>query len=119
MATPQRDLCPACRRAPRCSGRSTPAKPVLSCKSFEAHEDLCITCNHEATCDRRGTSLRPVYYCEEFDAYVPVPQAAPPVTRKVERREYRGIGLCLDCEERSVCTVPKPEGGIWNCERYR
>ena len=120
MPTPHRDLCSTCARAPTCSQRGTRARPVHSCSSFQAYADLCTTCNHAATCQNRGTSLRPVFYCEEFDAYVPVAADSAPWTPTRETpRDYRGIGLCADCENRETCNVPKPEGGIWICEAYR
>lgn len=120
MATRRQDLCSTCRLAPTCSNLGTQAKPVSSCASFEAYADLCVTCNHSATCERRGTSLRPVFYCEEFDAYIPVAADSASWTPTRETpRNYRGIGLCADCESRETCVVPKPEGGIWTCEAYR
>jgi hypothetical protein len=29
------------------------------------------------------------------------------------------LGLCGLCEDRSTCTYPRPEGGVWHCEEYR
>lgn len=121
MSKPHHDLCSTCSLAPTCSNPGTPAKPVRSCASFQAHTDLCTTCNHLATCERRSTSLRPVFYCEEFDNYVPavVTDSAPWAPTPETARDYRHLGLCADCENRENCVVPKPEGGIWNCEGYR
>ncbi len=28
-------------------------------------------------------------------------------------------GLCINCENRFVCTLEKPAGGVWWCEYYR
>jgi len=33
-----------------------------------------------------------------------------------EGSEYRG--LCMYCELRKTCALPRPEGGVWRCENY-
>lgn len=30
---------------------------------------------------------------------------------------YRG--LCVNCDVRETCTLPRPEGGVWYCEEYQ
>ena len=40
----------------------------------------------------------------------------PPSTMS-DLNPYRG--LCSLCENRTTCTYPKPEGGVWHCEEYR
>jgi hypothetical protein len=27
-------------------------------------------------------------------------------------------GLCINCEHRFTCTLPRPETGVWYCEEY-
>ena len=27
-------------------------------------------------------------------------------------------GLCVNCEHRETCTLPKPKSGVWHCEEY-
>lgn len=27
-------------------------------------------------------------------------------------------GLCINCEHRFTCTLPRPESGVWYCEEY-
>ena len=27
-------------------------------------------------------------------------------------------GLCVNCDHRFTCTLPKPESGVWYCEEY-
>jgi len=34
-----------------------------------------------------------------------------------EERPYRG--LCKYCELKEICSLPKPETGVWRCEHYR
>ena len=84
------------------------------------YRGLCSTCNHGAGCHQGSTPAWPVFYCEEFDAHVTV-QTSPVVERKPipTPANARDIGLCVNCENRSACTHPKPEGGVWHCEEYR
>jgi len=84
------------------------------------YRGLCSTCNHAAVCSHGGTPGRPVFYCEEFDAYVAV-RTSPAVERTPSptAANARDIGLCVNCDNRSACTHPKPEGGVWHCEEYR
>jgi hypothetical protein len=28
-------------------------------------------------------------------------------------------GLCMNCDNRFECLLPRPEGGVWHCEEYR
>lgn len=28
-------------------------------------------------------------------------------------------GLCVNCDVRETCTLPRPEGGVWYCEEYQ
>jgi len=28
-------------------------------------------------------------------------------------------GLCVNCENRFDCRLPKADGGVWHCEEYR
>jgi hypothetical protein len=61
-----------------------------------------------------------MFYCEEFDAQVAVAaDTAPQPPAREAPPNYRGVGLCADCENRQTCVVPKPEGGVWICEAYR
>jgi hypothetical protein len=27
-------------------------------------------------------------------------------------------GLCVNCEHRAGCTLPRDPGGVWHCEEY-
>ncbi len=37
--------------------------------------------------------------------------------KKPEERVFKG--LCINCDLRFTCTLPKPETGVWYCEEYR
>jgi len=27
-------------------------------------------------------------------------------------------GLCINCDNRFTCVLPRPAGGVWHCEEY-
>ncbi len=38
----------------------------------------------------------------------------------MEQEKVKDIykGLCVNCDKRETCTIPKPEGGVWRCKDY-
>ena len=48
--------------------------------------------------------------------------AAEPETRPSKPGEKgeaeRFKGLCMNCDNRFDCLLPRPEGGVWHCEEY-
>ncbi len=91
---------------------------------------LCSCCNSAAKCTYARDRTEPILQCEEFDGVVPprmkVTHAASVsstgLPKKPPGREEDPSllgGLCGLCENRSICTFPKPEGGVWHCEEYR
>ena len=94
------------------------------------HRDLCSTCSHAETCGNRSTPQRPIFFCEMFEVFAPPPAAtATRLRRAATAAAARGPasqqdaghykGLCVNCDSRNTCTLPRPEGGIWHCEEYR
>ncbi|UCC81263.1 MAG: hypothetical protein JSW64_07875 [Candidatus Zixiibacteriota bacterium] len=91
------------------------------------YNDLCTTCNYGSDCVRRKHHGKPVLYCEEFDDYQP-PREKPTrgfaeyepyeKTELSRLSEDRARGLCAFCDSQQTCTLPKKEGGVWNCEEY-
>ncbi len=87
---------------------------------------LCLTCNHNATCTFPRNPEQPVLHCEEFDdSTKPItteintsatPQVISTDTKKKDSIKYKG--LCVNCENRASCKLPKPETGVWHCEEY-
>ncbi|MHC4608385.1 MAG: hypothetical protein ACYTAF_15855 [Planctomycetota bacterium] len=87
------------------------------------HRDICSTCIHTRTCIHRIRSQRPIHYCEEFAIAPYVAPAGPVVQEKTsgpgpEKGEEHLKGLCINCENRKGCKLPKTEGGVWHCEEY-
>jgi hypothetical protein len=92
-------------------------------KDIAEYNDLCMTCNYAATCVRRKHHNGPVWFCEEFDDYQPPPKESARVSAAADLAEKEEIsphlkGLCCNCGNREICTIPKSEGGIWHCEEY-
>ena len=85
------------------------------------YRDLCSTCSHAESCGNRSTTERPIFFCELFEVFAPPPPVAPAPAREPAARRDAGEykGLCVNCENRSTCALPKPEGGVWHCEEYR
>ena len=82
---------------------------------------LCCTCLHEEQC-LKGRSLEcPIVHCELFDCGPPA--AAAPVSAMavvaVRVADPEARGLCVNCDHRLTCKLPRLEGGIWHCEEYR
>ena len=95
----------------------------------QQYQGLCTTCIHAPVCRSAKNSDSPVIYCEEFEYRLPpmsinaeksadtAPKAPDRVTET--RTDPSLKGLCINCENRKTCTLPRPEGGVWHCEEYR
>lgn len=107
------------RRAPDPTDipRGAAKKPSVA----RPYRDLCSTCSHAEACGDRSTPERPILFCELFEVFASppavTPAASPEPAGRQDARQYKG--LCMNCENRRTCTIPKAEGGIWHCEEYR
>lgn len=86
---------------------------------------ICSTCNQLKECSSKRTWSPPVFFCEEFDDYSS-PHAPFKSHEEVridplsaENGELNYKGLCVNCEHRKTCALPRPEGGVWHCEEYQ
>ena len=90
--------------------------------NIDVPRGLCITCIHvETRCWVRDDGL-PIVQCEQFDSG-PTGCDGEPATeteaRDHPRMEYGDeLGLCMNCDHRGDCSLPRPEGGVWHCEQY-
>jgi len=84
---------------------------------------LCSTCNNSTTCVHREYRGRDAQFCEMFDcsngaSHPPSVGLVTPTMR--DASEQAGLkGLCVNCENRETCTLPRAETGVWHCEEYR
>jgi hypothetical protein len=88
---------------------------------------LCSTCDNYPGCTLPASRDKAAWHCEEFRSSgappvrTPGEQGLPPprASATADGESTRFTGLCSDCEGRSSCVFPKPEGGVWHCEEYR
>jgi hypothetical protein len=90
---------------------------------------ICSNCRHAHGCTYQKGPKHTVCECEEFEVEAggparlsgldAVPSGSFSVDDPADDDLARYKGLCGNCEERAVCTFPKPEGGVWHCEEYR
>lgn len=87
---------------------------------------ICATCIDVDTCTSRRNWHGPVHFCEEFcdaiavthaDVYKGSAQQKPSRTSK-KPAVSKAKGLCINCEHREDCLLPKHESGVWHCEEY-
>ena len=77
-------------------------------------QGICAACCNGAACpDHEGAAIS---QCEQF-----VGTGCTPSPRAVTPRPLaaRGKGLCSVCWLFLSCTLPKPSGGVWQCDEYR
>lgn len=83
---------------------------------------LCSTCDNCPDCVYRVSRGADAQYCETFDCGngASRAQTVTLVTRiEPQVREQTSLkGLCVNCENRDSCSLPKAESGIWHCEEY-
>ena len=91
---------------------------------------ICSTCKCVSTCIYPRGPRSGVLQCEEFEPSEPQPASKTPksVSRTGKPLPAPGAGrqahaqlrgLCADCENRSACTYPKTDAGVWRCEEYQ
>lgn len=77
---------------------------------------ICAACRYGATCPNHHGAT--VLQCEQFEGEACAPPAAPHCVT-ARPRAARAKGLCSVCWLLLSCTLPKPKGGVWQCEEYR
>jgi hypothetical protein len=95
--------------------------------AVKEQRDLCCICTYRAKCMDHGTAGSPKLFCEEFDSNGHAPlilvqsdNGSARLHRFDEANHGDDVGgLCSNCENRSNCTIARPEGHIWHCEEYR
>ena len=94
------------------------------------YQGLCSCCKFALVCTFNRNPGHNVLQCEEFDGIVYAPDqrnklknilplkfTINPIPLRTPSQYF--MGLCTTCEERTTCTYPKPEGGVWHCEEFR
>lgn len=92
-------------------------------KRVSENSGLCATCDNAPTCMFVGDAERPVMECEEFTQHgAPTPRrdlAELPEAMDADAERFLAVGLCATCASRATCTLPRPAGGVWQCDAFR
>jgi hypothetical protein len=92
----------------------------MPAKMKSDRDGLCSSCINALTCVYRTARGFDAIYCEMFDNGVR-PFAAEDSCKGAEPAsilEGLGEGLCVNCANREMCALPRPDGGVWHCEEY-
>lgn len=61
-----------------------------------------------------------IFQCEEFEDAVVMPQLAQDPGEYTSAVLYSSLkGLCMNCDLAGICSIPKPETGVWFCNEYK
>lgn len=88
---------------------------------------LCSVCKHGVICTYPRSLELPVWQCEEFEGFAPLvrpvkhnPRPDPKLSAaRLTENDEQFAGLCRTCSNRSLCTFPRPIGGVWHCEEFQ
>ena len=78
---------------------------------------LCSNCEKLETCTYPST-ISETWFCEEYSVAKAPEQKAQTVDFHVDEVPEAKLGLCVNCELRGTCTLPRPSGGVWFCNEY-
>jgi hypothetical protein len=101
-------------------GRLTAAKKTELREKPAEYYGLCMTCTHSQSCGFNRDVSQIVLGCDEFgimtgsEAAISGDQGTGIELSSTEKFK----GLCINCDIRLDCRLPKPEEGVWHCEDY-
>jgi hypothetical protein len=72
--------------------------------------EICKTCIHLSNCSRQYKYNQPIVYCDRYEGN----------RSSFYKEKYINElkGLCQTCENRFICILHKPQGGVWHCDNY-
>jgi len=91
-------LCSYCKSAPICTFTRDPNRPVCECDEFAGSTYTPVGVPNQKNVSLRHFPENPIGNEDPFSLHK---------------------GLCSQCEGRTDCVYPKPEGGVWHCEEFR
>lgn len=80
------------------------------------YKGLCSNCEKLETC-AYPSSTSETWFCEEYSYEKPAPKSRPAEIHE-EKEPEKLMGLCMNCELRDTCRLPKAAGGVWFCGEY-
>ena len=81
------------------------------------HKGLCSNCEKLESCSYPST-ISDTWFCEEYSYAKPEPLPKPQMAKAEEETEKLS-GLCMNCDLRETCKLPKAAGGVWFCGEYQ
>jgi hypothetical protein len=82
------------------------------------YRGLCSNCDKLDTCSY-PSAINDTWYCEEYSVQsAPKQSATPKELFVIDAVPDTHMGLCLNCNLRETCKLPKPAGGVWFCNEY-
>lgn len=85
---------------------------------------LCSNCRHMGDCTMLLKTATPVIRCEMHECG-PSPRPRLSLVRRPAAGADTGepdgeelLGLCANCDHLKSCRLPKPAGGVWQCEEF-
>lgn len=82
---------------------------------------LCRQCALLLVCDRAKEQNRKVYYCQDFqksnNASLKHDTMKSDNTPEIAENNMQK-GLCRICQNRGICNIQIPSGGLWHCENF-
>ncbi|OIO65033.1 MAG: hypothetical protein AUJ47_03270 [Candidatus Marinimicrobia bacterium CG1_02_48_14] len=79
---------------------------------------LCQNCLHVNECTLRRNPDEAIVACEEHEIAGGTNLKLHRGTQPKPAEQSQFLGLCMNCDIRAECTLPKAEAGVWHCEEY-
>lgn len=87
-------------------------------------DGLCSNCRHAGDCTTLMKTSVPIIQCEMYECGLSSKPRLSLVKRRAGAAGEEGpdpetlLGLCENCDHLRACKLPKPAGGVWECEEY-
>ena len=80
---------------------------------------ICTTCIETKHCgNERASDRQPIWFCDAFSTGELAQRTLAEVPEQAITAPIAGLGLCLNCENRSDCKLKDQPSGVWFCEEY-
>jgi hypothetical protein len=91
---------------------------------------ICLACKNSGNCTYPRKPKAHIVQCEDFTGY-DLETTKKNYGKVLAMNDFRGKsshkekisagvkGLCRYCSNRTLCTLPKKEGGNWSCDEYQ
>jgi hypothetical protein len=117
MSTMEIGFTTSFREARQAATRAEPALAVHPQRDrFALYRGLCPNCERIETCSYPSVRSA-TWFCEEHSV-AKAPEELQVVDPQMDEVPEAKLGLCVNCEVRGTCTLPRPIGGVWFCNEY-